>query len=68
MKIDIDKELEEAHKAYKEEKKGILIDLAALSNAMLDMSIIEEVMTPEHFLNFNKIISRAMHFIAEKEI
>lgn len=67
MKITVDKELEEAHKVYEEEKKSILLDLAVINNAMLDMVTLNEVMTTEHFVNFNEIIGRAMKFIAEGE-
>lgn len=68
MKINIDKELEEAHKQYEKEKKGILLDLAMINQAMLDMTSLNETMTVEHFVNFNEIIGRTMNFIAKGEI
>ena len=67
MKITVDKELEDAHKQYEKDKRNILLDLAVLNQAMLDMVFAKETMTTEHFEQFNEIIARTMKFITEGE-
>lgn len=68
MKINIDEELEKAHETYEEYKKGILSDLLVLNTALYDLTLIEAVITPDHFEEFRKIIGRTYKFIQKGEI
>lgn len=67
MKINIDKELEDAHKAYEAEKVGILADLFSINAVLLDLSILDEPISPEACSEIGKIISRTAKFISEGE-
>ena len=68
MKINVMEELEQAHEKYLEQKKSILLDLAMLNNALIDMTSLHEEMTEEHLTNFYEIIKNTMNFIDKGEI
>lgn len=67
MKINIDKELELAHKQYIEDKKGIVLDLSTLSDAILTLQL-DGTLNKETSAEFRKVISRTCEFIVKGEI
>ena len=67
MKIDINNELEQAHKDYEAEKVGILADLFSINAALLDLCTLDEPISSEACSQISKIISRTAKFISEGE-
>lgn len=68
MKINIDQELEAAHKQYIEDKKGVILDLINLSNAILNFQLSGASIDEETSKEFRKIISRTCEFIIKGEV
>ena len=66
MKITIDKELEDAHEAYENEKTGILYDLINLDHALLYF-LAEDKIAKEDYKEFSQVIENTYRFIKNGE-
>lgn len=68
MNININEELESAHKQYIEDRKGVILDLINLSNALLNYQLMNKPIDSETSKEFRNIISRTCEFIIEGEV
>lgn len=66
MKININDQLEQAHKSQLEEREGIIFDLFALDHALL-YCVNENKLTLQEYTEFSKIIAKTYKYLKEGE-